>query len=101
MYGQPNYSVPQAAPGAPMGAPNYAQEIAGGNFPYLNRVELVGQVFGNDQQTGIKWVPGQNNKDGHIEIKLKLRKSWNGRNGSGGKKNFLKGGAYGSRGQDQ
>ena len=100
MYGQPNYStVPQGQPGAPMGAPNYAQEVAGGNFPYLNRVELVGQVFGNDQNPGIKWVPGRDGKDGHIQVKLKVRKSWNGRNGSGVKQTLVKLVAYGQLGQ--
>ena len=66
--------IPQSAVG-PSGA--YAQQVAGGGFPYLNRVELVGQVFGNDQSTGIRWINGQNGRDGHIEVKFKVRKSWN------------------------
>ena len=89
--------IPQSAVG-PSGA--YAQQVAGGGFPYLNRVELVGQVFGNDQSTGIRWINGQNGRDGHIEVKFKVRKSWNARNGAPGVKQILlKLVAYGQLGQ--
>ena len=89
-------TVPQNAPSA--GAP-FAQQVANGNFPYHNRVELVGQVFGLGQDTGIQWRNGNNGKEGHLEVKLKLRKSWQSQSGGGVKQSKVTVVAYGQLGQ--
>src|ERR1039458_743737 len=47
----PNF-VPQAN-GGQSGEP-LAQQVAKGIFPYFNRSEVVGQIFGMGQNTGIK-----------------------------------------------
>ena len=55
------------------------QQVAQGLFPYLNRVEVVGQVFpSSPQHPGFCWRPGQEGREGRLEITLKLRKAWGG-----------------------
>ena len=100
-YQQPQYSppptfVPQANGGQP--GESLQQRVAKGDFPYLNRSEVVGQIFGMGQNTGIKWKDGQNGGEGHLEIELKLRKAWGGQN-PGVKQSKVKLIAYGQLGQ--
>jgi single-stranded DNA-binding protein len=77
-----------------------AQQVAGGIFPYVNRIEVVGQVFPTKANpTGVKWVNAQQQgQDGHASITLKMLKSWNGRT-PGKKQSKLTVVAYGQFGQ--
>ena len=94
-YSQPGQLPQQAQPVNP-----FAQQVAGGIFPYINRIEVIGQVFptqGSPQ--GAKWVNAQQpGQDGHAEITLKLRKAWSGRT-PGVKQSKLRLVAYGQLGQ--
>jgi len=74
------------------------QQVAQGIFPYLNRAEIVGQIFSLDQDGGISWKDGQNGKQGHLELTIKLRKAWDGQN-PGVKQTTVKVIAFGQLGQ--
>jgi len=79
----------------------YRQQVAGGAFPYVNRTEMIGQVFPTrDNQNGSKWVEGKaQGQEGHAEVTLKLRKAYGGRN-PGVKQVKQKIVAYGALGQN-
>ena len=62
-----------------------AQAVAQGQFPYLNRVELVGMVFPTQfMPQGWAWKDGPvvngQQKEGHLEINLLVRRAWGGPN---------------------
>ena len=104
VYAQPNL-VPQNSPGqappmqlSPAGQ-QLAQQVGAGQFPFFNRWEVVGQVFStNPQDPGFQWINGQQGKEGHLEITVKIRRSWGGQH-PGVSQSKVKVIAYGQLGQ--
>lgn len=81
---------------------NEMQQITAGNFPYLNQVKAIGQVWPNEGSDylakGFEFNTSQGNDGGSIEsvtVKLKMLNQWESKNGGGMKQRFVNVKSYG------
>jgi single-stranded DNA-binding protein len=78
-FPQPGYAAPApAAPAIPPEFMPFAQQLQQGQFPYLNSVAIVGQVFPTQNMPSGFTYNNQNNRGGMLRINMKTRKSWGG-----------------------